>query len=94
MRQAFFEYRQREDLQLFTLDTKRPFNEAERIKIYRAQDGLCQDSLKAGLPDEEARVTWSQYQADHIMPWIKGGKTDTGSAQVLCTTHNAKKGGR
>lgn len=94
MRQAYFEYLQLEKIDLLALDSKRSFNEAKRIKIYRTQDGLCQACLKAGLPEAEARVTWSRYQADHIIPWIKGGRTGEWNAQVLCTTHNAAKGGR
>ena len=94
MRQAFFEIVQKEHTELMALDSKRSFNEAERIRIYRAQDGRCQQCLKDGLPEEEARVTWSGYQADHIVPWIKGGRTDKWNAQVLCTTHNTAKGGR
>jgi hypothetical protein len=94
MRQAFFEYMRHEGLQIVTLDSKRAFDEAERIRIYRAQDGLCQTCLKGGLPEEEARVTWSQYQADHIIPWIQGGRTEPWNGQVLCGVHNASKGGR
>jgi hypothetical protein len=94
MRQAFFEFLAGEGTQLTVLDSKRSFNEAERIKIYRTQDGLCQECLKNGLPEAEARVSWSQYQADHIIPWIKGGRTEQWNVQVLCTTHNAAKGGR
>jgi Protein of unknown function DUF262/HNH endonuclease len=94
MRQAFFEFLQQENIELATLDSKRTFNEAERIHIYRIQDGLCQECLKAGLPNEEARVSWSRYQADHIIPWIKGGRTEGWNGQVLCTPHNASKGGR
>jgi hypothetical protein len=93
MRQAFFEFLQQENIQLLALDSKRAFNEAERIRIYRAQDGLCQMCLKAELPENEARVTWGRYQADHIIPWIKGGRTEKWNGQVLCTTHNAAKGG-
>lgn len=94
MRQAFFEFLQQKGIQLFALDTKRSFNEAERIRIYRTQDGLCQECLKKGLTPEEARVSWSRYQADHIYAWIKGGRTEDWNGQVLCTTHNASKGGR
>jgi hypothetical protein len=94
MRQAFFEFLQKDHTELMALDGKRSFNEAERIRIYRTQDGLCQKCLGDGLPAEEARVSWSRYQADHIIPWIKGGRTDSWNAQVLCATHNAAKGGR
>jgi hypothetical protein len=93
-RQAFFEFIQGEHIPLLALDSKRAFNEAERIRIYRIQDGLCQACVKAGLPENEARVSWSGYQADHIIPWIKGGRTEGWNGQVLCSAHNASKGGR
>jgi 5-methylcytosine-specific restriction endonuclease McrA len=81
-------------MELKVLDTKRAFNEAERIRIYRKQDGLCQICVAKGKSPEEARVSWNQYQADHIFPWIKGGKSIEQNAQVLCAAHNASKGGR
>jgi hypothetical protein len=97
MRQALFEFLQRESVLLVGLDPRRAFNEAERIRIYRAQDGLCQvclKNVKNGLAEEEARVSWSRYQADHIIAWIKGGRTEDWNGQVLCATHNAAKSGR
>lgn len=94
LRLAFFEFLERERIEFKVLDTKRSFNEAERIRIYRRQEGLCQKCLATGKPQEEARVSWSQYQADHITPWIKGGKTAEENAQVLCAAHNASKGAR
>lgn len=94
LRLAFFEFLEKEKAELKTLDTKRLFNEAERIRLYRKQDGQCQMCLAAGLKPEEAKVSWSQYQADHILPWIKGGKTAEWNAQVLCQAHNASKGGK
>jgi hypothetical protein len=94
LRQAFFEYLQTEGVSLIALDSKRAFNEAEKIRIYRRDEGLCQLCLAEGKPREEAVISWSQYQADHIIPWIKGGQTTDENAQVLCTYHNASKGGR
>jgi hypothetical protein len=94
MRQSFFEFLEKEETKFLALDSKRSFNEAERIKIYRSQDGLCQECLKEGLAPDTARVTWSRFQADHIVAWIKGGRTEDWNAQVLCTTHNASKGAR
>ncbi len=94
LRQAFFEYLQKEGVSLLTLDSKRAFNEAEKIRIYRRDEGLCQIHLAEGKPREEAVVSWSEYQADHIIPWIKGGQTIEENAQVLCRIHNASKGGR
>ena len=93
LRQAFFEYLEKEHLGLIALDTKRAFNEAEKIQIYRRDEGLCQLCLKEGKPRNVCVVSWSQYEADHIIPWIKGGQTTEENAQVLCKYHNASKGG-
>ena len=92
LRLAFFEFLKGQGVELKVLDTNRAFNEAERIRIYRKQDGQCQMCLAKGTSPEEAKVSWSQYQTDHIFPWIKGGKTTEENAQVLCAPHNASKG--
>jgi hypothetical protein len=94
LRQSFFEYLEREHLSLIVLDTKRAFNEAEKIRIYRRDEGVCQLCLKEGRPRKECVVSWSQYEADHIIAWIKGGQTTEENSQVLCSYHNASKGGR
>jgi hypothetical protein len=94
MRQLFFEYLAEKNALLPTLDSRRLFNEAERIKIYRRDEGLCQQCLKEGKPREEAVVSWAEYEADHIISWIKGGRTAVENAQVLCAYHNAAKGGQ
>jgi hypothetical protein len=94
MRQLFFEFLTNEVVELKTLDIKRLFNEAERIKIYRRDDGLCQECVRLGRTPKEATVSWSDYQADHIYPWIRGGKTAPWNGQVLCSLHNAQKGAR
>jgi hypothetical protein len=91
-RQLFFEYLAEKGAELTTFDKQRAFNEAQKIRIYRRDNGMCQHCLNEGKPENEAQVSWSQYQADHILPFIKGGRTGEDNAQVLCTYHNAKKG--
>ena len=91
LRQIFFEYLKAQNVSLATLDNKRLFNEAEKIIIYRRDKGLCQQCLKDGKPENEAQVSWTQYQADHIFPYAKGGQTIIDNAQVLCVYHNVRK---
>lgn len=94
IRQIFFEYLKDNGYELFVKDERRTFDEAERIKIYRRDDGLCQDCLKEGKSEVEARVSWSEFQADHVLPHSRGGQTIIENGQVLCRYHNAKKGNK
>jgi len=92
LRHNFFRFLIERGGGLVAKDGKRRFNEAERIEIYRRDHGLCQACLAEGKPEREARVSWSDYQADHIIAWIKGGATDVENGQVLCCYHNRSKG--
>lgn len=94
IRQIFFEYLKDTGYELFVKDEKRTFDEAERIRIYRGDDGLCQDCLKKGKSEVEARVSWSEFQADHVLPHSRGGQTIIENGQVLCRYHNSKKGNK
>ena len=92
IRQIFFEYAAENGHAMLTKDDRRAFSEAERIRIYRRDDGLCQLCLEEGKPEREAQVSWSDYEADHVVPHAKGGRTDVENAQVLCRYHNKQKG--
>ncbi|MBF8300740.1 MAG: hypothetical protein HW394_1110, partial [Acidobacteria bacterium] len=48
LRQAFFEYLEEHAVEIKGLDSKRAFNEAERIRVYRKQESLCQMCLREG----------------------------------------------
>lgn len=92
IRQLFFEYIRSNGHQFLTKDHRRAFNEYERIAIYRKSDGLCQECIRQGQSVEEARVPWSEYEADHVLPHSLGGPTEIENAQVLCRVHNRAKG--
>ena len=92
LRQAFFQFAAEHEHNMLTKDERRAFSEAERIAIYRRNDGLCQVCLAEGKPEKEARVPWSEFDADHVIPHAKGGRTDIENAQVLCRYHNQHKG--
>lgn len=92
LRQLFFEYLKDNNKELIEKDEKRAFTELERIIIYRKGKGLCQQCLREKKPENEAKVSWSEYQADHVIPHAKGGKTVLENAELLCSYHNQSKG--
>tara|TARA_R110002072_G_scaffold284396_5_gene448673 strand:- start:7112 stop:8509 length:1398 start_codon:yes stop_codon:yes gene_type:complete len=92
IRQIFFKYLDSKELEIVSKDTKRAFTEAERITIYRKGKGFCQQCLRENRPHEEARVSWTKYQADHVLPHAKGGKTVIENGELLCSYHNLSKG--
>ncbi len=91
-RQVFFQFLQDNNKELIEKDEKRAFTELERIIIYRKGKGYCQQCLRDGKPENEAKISWSNYQADHIIPHAKGGKTILENAELLCSYHNQSKG--
>lgn len=92
LRQVFFEYLKSNSLEVIVKDEKRAFTELERIIIYRKGKGLCQQCLREQKPENEAKVSWSDYQADHVMPHAKGGQTVLENGELLCSYHNQSKG--
>lgn len=94
MRQIFFQYLKDKGLEIIEKDENRAFSELERIRIYRRDKGLCQQCLREGKPENEAKVSWSKYQADHVLPHSKGGKTDIENGELLCAYHNQSKGAK
>ena len=94
LRQLFFEFAKKKGAEILTKDDQRSFNEAQKIAIYRHGKGLCQLCLGEGKSEKESIVSWSEYEADHILAHSKGGTTDIDNAQVLCRHHNRKKSGK
>lgn len=92
MRHAFFEFVAKHKHEMLTKDERRAFSEAERIAIYRRDNGLCRACLEEGKPEREAAVSWSDFEADHVIPYVKGGATAIWNGQLLCREHNRRKG--
>ncbi len=92
LRQIFFQYLKDNNSELIEKDSQRAFSELQRILIYREGKGLCQECLREGKTESEAKVNWSNFQADHVIPHSKGGQTTLSNAELLCSYHNQSKG--
>lgn len=64
----------------------RAFDQKTQTKIYETQKGICPLCQKHF--DKEA------MEADHILPWSKGGKTVPENCQMLCQLDNRTKSGK
>tara|TARA_B110000211_G_scaffold230112_1_gene289026 strand:+ start:2059 stop:3336 length:1278 start_codon:yes stop_codon:yes gene_type:complete len=70
---------------LMPKDPVRAFNKDERIIIYRKAKGKCQMlSCKKG-------ISFDEFEADHVTPHSRGGKTTLDNAQCLCVDCNRSK---
>ena len=61
----------------------RAFKDGMKLKVYVAQAGRCR---RCG---EEFEI--DRMEADHIVPWSKGGKTVEENCQMLCRKCNREK---
>lgn len=77
--------------ELNKLDSQRNFSYSDRITIYRKNEGLCQACIAEGKTGDQALVPWQEFEADHLKPWSKEGKTSIENGQVLCRYHNRVK---
>lgn len=65
---------------------RRHFNDAERLALYIAAGGLCEE---CGTKLEEGF-----WEPDHIRPYHAGGSTDVANGRAICRHCNRVKGGR
>lgn len=61
----------------------RDFSPKERREAYERQGGVC---VKCGKQFE-----LDEMDADHIKPWVEGGKTRAENCQMLCKEDNRRK---
>lgn len=66
--------------------SKRTFSETDKRTAYERQNGIC--------PITGLYFPIEEMQADHIVPWWKGGTTTLSNLQMVSKTANARKGGR
>jgi hypothetical protein len=71
-------------------DNNRIFSDEQRLAIYRKNDGKCQVKKKCN----GEKCDWKDWEADHIKPWSKGGKTTVENGQVSCPACNDAKGAK
>lgn len=64
----------------------RAFDDKEKREAYQRQKGIC--------PVCEKEYTIEEMEADHILPWSKGGKTNAKNCQMLCREDNRFKSGK
>lgn len=69
-------------------DTQRNFTHEQRLAIFRRDKGICQLNIKC----DGKKCDWDNWEADHIVPWSKGGKTVVSNGQVACPECNEAKG--
>jgi hypothetical protein len=73
------------DIQL--KDNSRLFTHEQRLAIYRRDGGTCKLKIKCN----GEKCTWDNWEADHIIPHSKGGKTMVNNGQVACSECNKSK---
>jgi len=72
--------------------TKRTFSQRQKSELWHKQDGICPETNKK-IPIEEL-YNASLWQADHIVPFSKGGLTTIENGQLICATRNKQLGNK
>ena len=67
----------------------RTFDDAVKREVYERQGGICPHCVK----EHREKTHWEieEMEADHITPWVEGGKTVAENCQLLCVEHNRRK---
>ena len=61
----------------------RKFSDSIKQKVYEKQNGKCKKCNK--------NFDIGDMEADHITPWVEGGKTNEDNCQLLCKDDNRRK---
>jgi hypothetical protein len=64
----------------------RAFDQKTQVKVYEKQKSSC--------PVCRKHFDIGAMEADHIIPWSKGGKTVAENCQMLCKLDNRTKSGK
>ncbi len=76
-------YREFPSLGIIELDPKRLFDDSQKAEIFAKYKGICRKCSK--------KVSEYAWHADHIKPWIRGGRTILENGQLLCVKCNLSK---
>lgn len=65
------------------------------VRLYTSEQRAAA-SARCGYQCEHKPLLWRRCRAgadhgDHIVPWSRGGRTDTSNLQMLCAKHNLRK---
>lgn len=75
----------------------RQFDGKIAMKVYEDQKHRCPycDKIIDGhtYPGRKTEYEFEEMEADHIVPWNKGGRTVEENCQMLCKYHNGHKSG-
>lgn len=66
----------------------RAFDEKTALAVYEEQGHKC---VGANCPEHGRELDFHEMEADHIVPWSKGGKTVKENCQMLCRHCNRTK---
>jgi len=66
----------------------RAFPEKIKVKVYNQQGGICKNP---DCPKKGKKLDIKEMQADHIVPWTRGGKTTEDNCHMLCEHCNKVK---
>lgn len=70
-------------------DPKRFYSWPEKQLLIRQANGRCEHK-----PPLWRRCPARGTQADHVLPWSRGGPTELWNGQLLCHRHNKRKSNR
>lgn len=83
----------------YLTDAVRRFLPRDPVRLFTAEQKRYL-MAQAGARCEHRPLLWfrcfrnTRLQADHIMPWSRGGRTTIENGQMLCATHNRRKTNR
>lgn len=88
-RSGIYEYVLNENEQALNL---RAFPDDMKQIQYEAQQGICPECVR--LHRQKTHYEFNEMEADHLLPWSRGGRTIQENCRMLCREHNRQIGNR